>query len=72
MEMNASLSAQEVKVIFQPLIILAALDEAGDILIESLNADLELERAGRELTMTSRKVSGKRSGTISKWRNSPG
>ena len=34
--------------VFQPLVILAALDQLRDLLVEGLNAHLELERAGRE------------------------
>src|SRR5439155_25955689 len=45
MDINASVSAQKVKIFFESLIILAALDQAADLLVERLNADLELERA---------------------------
>src|ERR1043166_4187299 len=34
------------KVVFQPLIILPALDQAADFLVERLNAHLELQRSG--------------------------
>ena len=45
MNMDAGLGAEKTKVIFEPLIILAAFDEQTDFQIERLNADLELERA---------------------------
>src|SRR5439155_3335148 len=45
----AGLVPQKAKVIFQPLIVLAALDQIADFLVEGLDADLELERAPRKL-----------------------
>src|SRR5262249_23634759 len=47
-QINAGLVAEEVKIFFEALIILPALDEDTNLLIKGLDADFELQRAGRE------------------------
>ena len=42
-------AAKEMEIILQPLIILPAADGRADFLVERLDADLELQRARREL-----------------------
>src|ERR1035441_3242479 len=46
--MHARLAAQEAKIVFESLVILAAMDQLRDLGIERLNPHLELERAGWE------------------------
>src|SRR5207302_5350964 len=45
-DVNSGLGAQKPQILLQPLTILAPLDERADFLVEGLNADLELKRAG--------------------------
>ena len=47
-EVDAGLAAEKAEVIFEPPIILAAVDQGGGLLVKGLDSDLELERAGRE------------------------
>lgn len=65
-KVNAGLAPQEVKVVFQPRVMLPALDELADGFVERLDANFELQRARRKFLISSRSISGSRSGTISK------
>ena len=47
-DVHARLAPQEAEVVLQPLIVLAAVDQRSRLLVERLDADLELERARRE------------------------
>src|SRR3954449_4639052 len=48
-DVDAGLFAEEAEVVCQPVIILPAADAVGDVGIKGLDANLELECAGREL-----------------------
>ena len=47
-DVNARLRAQVAEVILQPGVVLPPLDQLAGLFIERLDADLELQRAGRE------------------------
>ena len=70
-DMNSGLFPQKTKVFGQLLEVLPALYPVGDLFIEGLDADFELERAGGNRTISSRNASGSRSGIISKCKKSP-
>ena len=48
MEVNAGATAQELEMIGELGVILPPADETADLLVEGLDADLELQRAGRK------------------------
>ena len=49
MNVDASFAAEKMKIFRKPFVILPAADELADFRIKGLDADLELQRAGRKL-----------------------
>ena len=49
MDMHAGLPTQEAQIIFEPRVILSPLNQRARLLVEALDANLELQRAGGEL-----------------------
>jgi len=53
-DVDAGFCTEEMEIVGELVVILPAADERGDFGIEGLDADLELQRAGRNRAMTSR------------------